>query len=153
MIQFSLLIFVLTASMAQAAPVKSVDEHGNVTYSDEPVAGAVKTEVVPVDPTPPEERVEAAKERAEEIQELADKARQERLKKEELAAKEKAEKEKAEPKVIVIDNSSNDNGGYFYPGYYPGNPVRPPVVRPPNQPKPPETTPPPGAISPPITRP
>ena len=147
------LIFLLTVSTAQAAPVKSVDEHGNVTYSDEPVAGAVATEVVPVDPAPPEERVEAAKERAEEIQRLADEARQERLKKEELAAKERAEKAKAEPKVIVIDNSKNDNGGYFYPRYYPGGPIKPPVVRPPTQPKPPETSPPPGAISPPIARP
>ncbi len=140
-----------SATLSAQLPVKSVDAHGNVTYSDEPPPGAVSTRVVPVDPNPPEERVQAAKQRAEEIRELADQAAKERRQQEQqLAAKQKQQEQQtaAEPKVIVIEN--NHSSGY--PVYFPPRPV-PPVIRPPTG-KPPAPSPPvPGAISPPIIRP
>ncbi len=98
-----------------------MDEQGNVTYSDQPVPEAVKTEVVPVQPGPSEEEVKAAKERLEKTEEMADEARKAR----EAREKEREEARKAaqatKPDVVIIKEES---GGY-YPEYY-----NPPLITP-----------------------
>ena len=124
-------LFFLLPSIALAeTPIKSVDEAGNVTYSDKPVENAVSTTVVPVDPALDPERVEEAKKQVDRIKEQADaaeKARKEaaaeRQKKEEAAAQRKA----AQPEVIIIQE---DHGGY--PVYN-----NPPLITPPSRPRPP----------------
>ncbi len=126
--------------------IKSVDEKGQVTYSDKPVQGAVSATVVPIQPGPDEERIKAARERAERISEQADKAAAERqaLEDEREAAREAAREKKAATPEIII----KEEGGYpaYYrnpplitpnpPGTGPGKPDHPVY-----KPRPPVTTP------------
>ena len=129
---------ILTLAMALAlysgaqaqAPVKSVDEKGNVTYSDKPAEGAVSATVVPVSPGPSDEEVQAAQERVKQTREQAEKAEQERKALEEKRAAERAaaeERKAANPEVIII----REEGGY--PAYY----NNPPLITP----RPPGTSP------------
>jgi ABC-type hemin transport system substrate-binding protein len=120
----------LSAMALAETPIKSVDEAGNVTYSDKPLENAVSTTVVPVDPAPDPERVEEARKQVDKIREQADaaeKARKEaeaeRRKKEEAAAQLKA----SQPEVVIIQE---DHGGY--PVYN-----NPPLITPPARPRPP----------------
>ncbi|WP_457668808.1 DUF4124 domain-containing protein [Thiolapillus sp.] len=130
MVALSSLFFLLPAMTLAETPIKSVDEAGNVTYSDKPVENAVSATVVPVDPAPDPQRVEEAKTRAEKIKEQADaaeKARKEaeaeRRDKEEATAQRKA----SQPEIVII---KEDHGGY--PVYN-----NPPLITPPSRPRPP----------------
>jgi len=126
---FQLLAAIITlvffpGTQAQS-PIKSVDEKGQVTYSDKPMEDAVSATVVPVQPGPDEEQVKAARERAERIKEQANKAEAGRkaLEEEREAAR---ERKAATPEVIIKEESG-------YPAYY----RNPPLITP----NPPETTP------------
>ena len=146
-------------------PVKSVDEQGNVTYSDQPVPDAVMTETVPVQSGPSEEEVKAARERIEKTEEMADEARKAREAREKEREEARRAAEAAKPEVVIIKEES---GGY-YPEYSspplitPGRPTNP-IHRPnPSQPKPehpayrpPGTRPPtarPPVVTPPVSLP
>jgi hypothetical protein len=54
------------------APIKSVDQAGNVTYSDKPVVGAKSTSNVAIEPGPSGTEIEAAEKRAGEMIKQAD---------------------------------------------------------------------------------
>ncbi len=143
------LLGVAVPLQAGEMPRKYVDEKGHVTYSDQPVPGAVREEVVPVDPEPSPEAVEAARKRAQETEKLAEEARKAREKREkEREAARKAEA-RSKPNVVVIQKE--ESGGY-YPVYRnpplirPEKPVRPgqpdhPAYRPPGS-RPPANRPP-----------
>lgn len=110
------------------SPIKSVDEQGNVTYSDRPLPGAVKSETVPVDPAPSEEEVQAARERLEKTEKMAEEARRAREEKQKKLEEERKAREAAKPEVVIIQEGS---GGGYYPEY-----VNPPLI-PPDRPRPP----------------
>jgi len=151
-----LLLTLLMGSWAQAqTPLKSVDEQGNVTYSDQPVPDAVKTEAVPVQPGPSEEEVKAARERIEKTEEMADEARKAREAREKEREEARRAAEAAKPEVVIIKEES---GGY-YPEYRnpplitPGRPTNP-IHRPnPSRPKPEHPAYRPPGASPPTARP
>ncbi|WP_456404840.1 DUF4124 domain-containing protein [Thiolapillus sp.] len=120
----------LSAMALAETPIKSVDEAGNVTYSDKPVENAISATVVPVDPALDPERVEEARKQVEKIKEQADaaekarkKAEAERRQQEQAAAQQQA----SQPEVIIIQE---DHGGY--PVYN-----NPPLIKPPARPRPP----------------
>ncbi|WP_457674991.1 hypothetical protein [Thiolapillus sp.] len=143
-----LALLVLCAGSLQAQPpIKSVDQEGNITYSDKPAADAVSTTVVPMDPGPGEEEMKAAQERVKKTREEAEKAAAERKALEEKRAAEKKaaqEQKAARPEVIIIQEESG------YPAYYRNPPLitpRPPGTAPGKpdhpvyKPRPPVTTP------------
>jgi hypothetical protein len=118
-------------SVVQAqTPIKSVDEKGNVTYSDKPAEGAVSTAVVPVSPAPSDEEVQAARDRARQTREQAEKAEADRKALEAKREAERAaarERKAANPEVVII----KEEGGY--PAHYRNPPLitpRPPVISP-----------------------
>ena len=155
--KMALLLTVLAISplAGSQTPIKSVDEQGNVTYSDQPVSDAVKTEVVPVQPGPSEEEVKAAKERLEKTEEMADEARKAREAREKEREEARKAAEATKPDVVIIKEES---GGY-YPEYYnpplitPGRPTKP-IHRPnPSKPNPEHPAYRPPGTRPPMARP
>lgn len=59
----------LAATTWAGTVYKSVDEKGNVIYSEQPPAGSETTETLDMPPEPSEEEVEEARERDKELQE------------------------------------------------------------------------------------
>jgi hypothetical protein len=109
-----------SAVVVAQSPVKSIDQAGNVTYSDRPVAGAVSSEAVPVAPAPDPAEVKAARERLKKTGEMAEKARREREAREREEARRKAEA--AKPEVVIL---REEGAGGYYPEY-----VNPPLLNP-----------------------
>ena len=134
------LYFVLV-NVVLADPVKSVDEHGNVTYSDNPVQGAAAVSKVPIVPGPSEAEVDAAEQQADKTIKAAKKISQEN--------KAAREKKKAEQEKLKADSDSKEldtpqQSRYPYYDRYPVRP-RPPIhkPRPPgHKPRPPGNRPP-----------
>lgn len=122
--------FVLTGvtSLPAQTPIKSVDQSGNVTYSDKPTVDAASSTEMQIDAGPTESQIEEAKERSKKTIDSAEKAQAER---DALAAEREAERQKAaedraaqKPEVIII----KDEG--YYPAYNPPLGARPPIARP-----------------------
>ncbi len=141
---------VSVTSLHAEIPIKSVDQSGNVTYSDRPTADAVSSTEVQIDAGPTESQVKEAENRSQQTMNAADKAQAER---DALTAKREAERKKAaenkadrSPETVVIGNESG------YPVYNPPPGSKPPVAIPPgNGPQHPIYTPP--VARPPIARP
>jgi len=114
-----------TFPLLAGPPMKYVDESGHVIYSDKPVPGAVRSEMVPVAPAPDEEEVKKARERVEKTERMAEEARRARevREQEREEAREKAARE--EKPVVII---KEEGGGGYYPEY-----TNPPL----NKPRPP----------------
>lgn len=130
-------LYFVVANVVLAGPVKSVDEHGNVTYSDKPVQGAAAVSKVPIVPGPSEAEVDAAEQQADKTIKAAKKVNQENK-----AAQEKKKAEQAKLEAT----SDSEQSPSSYP-YYNRHPVRPhPPVhkpRPPGyKPRPPGNRPP-----------
>ncbi len=153
----ALLIPMLFPALSPAETIiKSVDEEGNVTFSDQPPAQGQQHETIRLQvDRPSEAEAEAARKRHEQLSKTADTLARERRKKEEARRRQAAEQRKREleqPQVIVIEKDQGD------PYYWPGAPVRPvrpikpgqPGIRPPGQ-RPPGQRPP--VVRPPIQRP
>lgn len=150
--RLAILIPLLSAGTCSAQVLyKSVDAQGRVTYSEHPVAGAVKTEGVPIAPGPSPEEAERAKARVQAIEEAADTEYQELMerRKQEAEAREEAERQRAEREAREAFERQRyaDDGTYIrsYPyGWrwpYPHPPIHPPIPprpirpgRPPNRP-------------------
>ena len=116
-------------SLHAEIPIKSVDQSGNVTYSDSPTADAVSSTEVQIDAGPSESEVEEAEKRSRQTIDAADEAQAER---DALTAKRDAERKKAAqdradqaPETVVIGNESG------YPAYDPPLGSRPPIAIPP----------------------
>jgi len=103
--------------------IGSVDQKGNVTFSDHVPAGAVKSREVRVDPvTPSQESQEAARETTQQMIDAADQSRDDvenvRKAREELVEKRRSSLESKqqgsqETTVVPIrDRNVNDRGGY-----------------------------------------
>ena len=132
-------LYFVVANVVLASPVKSVDEHGNVTYSDKPVQGAAAVSKVPIVPGPSEAEVDAAEQQADKTIKAAKKITQENK-----AAREKKkaeqEKSKAASDAKQLDTAPTGNS-YYYPPVRPRLPVHKP--RPPgHKPRPPGIRPP-----------
>jgi hypothetical protein len=61
---FVAFVLLIAAAPGTAQVYRSVDESGNVTFSDQPPAGAVEVTPVEIDPGPSDEQVQAAQARA-----------------------------------------------------------------------------------------
>lgn len=129
LIALSLAVFCSGDLLAQT-PIKSIDQAGNVTYSDRATADAVSSTEVEIQPGPSESQVEESEQRLQRTVDQADKAQAER---DALAKRREAERKEAaasKPDTIVIKNE----GGY--PVYNPPLGSRPPVGIPPSTGKP-----------------
>lgn len=114
----------IPVSLFAQGPVKSVDESGNVTYSDRPTSDAVSSTEVSIQPGPSQSEIDAAKQRADQMKEQADQAQAER----EAATKKQAMERKA-TEVRKPEPESVEASGY--PAYKkPARPT-PPIARPP----------------------
>lgn len=136
-------LYFVVANILLAGPVKSVDEHGNVTYSDKPVQGAAAVSKVPIVPGPSEAEVNAAEQQADKTIKAAKKISQENK-----AAREKKKGEQEKLKAAAdskqLDTDTTPTSNYPYYNRHPVRP-RPPVYkpRPPvHKPRPPGNRPP-----------
>ena len=164
---FVAFVLLIAAGSGAAQVYRSVDESGNVTFSDQPPAGAVEVTPVEIDPGPSDEQVQAAQERLEASREQLESIQQEREAAEERAREVRLQRLEEEALRAAARPSPQPQQpeppryryyGYGVPGYpwtpgypsrppvhpgYPGYPVhplpplRPPVVRPPQRPEPP----------------
>jgi len=135
-------LYFVVANVVLAGPVKSVDEHGNVTYSDKPVQGAAAVSKVPIVPGPSEAEVDAAEQQADKTIKAAEKINQENK-----AAREKKKAEQAKSKAASDSKQLDATPPSSYPYRYPVRPY-PPVhkPRPPgHKPRPPGNRPTPRA--------
>lgn len=146
----TLTIFLL-ANLAIAAPIyKSVDRHGNVSYSEKPPASAAKVETVTPPPPPSEQEVARAKQRFRDL-EARDALREQQRK--ELAEQQakrdqqrayadlKRKLSKRKPSNVIVINQ-NPTYGRFYPRWNrqprpvqpridkKGKPMQPPSLKP-----------------------
>jgi predicted membrane-bound mannosyltransferase len=113
----------------QAEVYRSVDEHGNVTYTDNPPANRSKVEKVEIAPGPSAESLNNTLERNQAIRKAMEEAREKRLEKqiskEERLEKAKKDVEEAEKKLEEKEKIGDDDrqfltGGksFIKPGYY-----------------------------------
>ncbi len=139
------LLFVSQAAMAEGTLYKSVDQKGNVTYSDSPPKDAVVSKPVAVDPGPSADQVRAAEKRVRAMEEKAEEMARER-------AQRPVEKPQLEPAPVPVDGSAEDEsivttdegrirdkvlqrvpnespGGGQHPIYNPGLPAQLPAIR------------------------
>ena len=122
------LSLMLSTPLVTKPPIKSIDEEGNMTYSDKPVQNTVPATVMPIQPALSEKE---AQEQREKIEKQADSAEADRKKAEarHQAKQEDKQKKAASPEAVII--KEDDNGSY-YPIY-----DNPPMIRPPVRPRPP----------------
>jgi hypothetical protein len=139
-------LFFVIFNAVSAGPIKSVDEQGNVTYSDKPVLGASEVSKVPIIPGPSEAEVDAAQQQADKNINAAkkvdqkNKIAQEKRKAEQAKAKAASDSKQPDTGITTNTGSGNYNG---YDPYY--SRPRPPINRPRppgNKPRPPGTRPP-----------
>jgi len=125
--------------MAETPVYKSVDEAGNVTYSDRPPSDAVHTETLAVEKAQDTGNTADAKTRQERMKRQADELAKSRKARE--AEREKRAREKSPPPAPVSpkDERTVEHHDFYWPGY----PYRPPGYRPPHQ-RPPIKPRPPG---------
>ncbi|RLA23463.1 MAG: hypothetical protein DRQ61_03780 [Gammaproteobacteria bacterium] len=142
--KISLLICGLTLAsipycLQAETPVKSVDQAGNVTYSDKPVVGAASVSKVPIEPGPSGVEIDAAKQRAGEKIKRADQAQ---VKRDALTKAQEAERKAEKSSRVTVEKVEAGGQSYYDnnrfvrpivkpPGDRPDRPVgRPPVNRP-----------------------
>jgi hypothetical protein len=117
------LTFVTT--LLAEVPIKSVDQSGNVTYSDKATVDAVSSTEVQINAGPTESQLDEAQKRSEQT---IDSAAQAQAQRDALSAeRKKAKQDKAAqtPDVVVIEGESG------YPAYNPPLGSRPPIAIPP----------------------
>ena len=113
----------------QAEVYRSVDEQGNVTYTDTPAAGDSSSERIEFPPGPSEESIRDTEERNSAIRKAMEEAREERLEKqatrEERLDKARMDMDKAEQELTRVKELSDDDrqtlvggGSYIKPEYY-----------------------------------
>ncbi len=145
LLSYCLLVFPFV-TLADKAPIKSINDDGHVTYSDQPVPGAKSIKKIPIEAQPSASEINAAQQQAKKRIELAEK-----IDKVNQAKREKRAAKKAQhPKPVAPVN----NKYYPYSIGWPRPPLyHPPVIHPPMQ-KPPASKPPahrsPGIRPPPI---
>lgn len=126
----SILVAIVSLSLSSSVfadkVIKSVDESGNVIYSDKAVVNSVSSERVPLQPGPSEADVKQAQESLERTRKLNEEMQQSRKSLEQERKDEKAKQVKSEPAPVVNEPSG-------YPSYHrplePGLP--PPPIDPP----------------------
>ena len=108
---------------------KSVDQDGNVTYSQEAPSHSENTREIKLQNAPTSERVDAARQRHERNQQAAEIMDENRQTRDQILAKENKEKAKHREQVSRQNeqyrNQQNYNHNNSYP-YYPPYPVRRP---------------------------
>ncbi len=116
--------------MAETPVYKSVDEAGNVTYSDRPPSDAVQTETMTIEKPQDTGNIPDAKTRQEQMKKQADELANSRRARE--AEREKRAREKSPPPTPASpqDERAVEHDGFYWPGY----PYRPPAYRPPHRP-------------------
>ena len=110
-----LLLLPLTAAGEQI--YKSVDQQGNVTYSDQPLPGSVEVEPLRLDPEPTAEQVAGAEERIRRTRALADEMQQNRLQQEAAAREQQMQQQR------LIEQMEDEKDDREYREYVWGYPV------------------------------
>lgn len=104
-----------------AEVIKSVDESGNISYSNKATADSVSSETVEITPGPSQEEMERARNNLEKTRNMNKELEQARKDLEKERRDEKASRAASQPEVVII----NESGGY--PTYRrPVKPARPP---------------------------
>jgi TolA-binding protein len=126
----ALTLLLLSGGVCSQSVYKSVDESGNVIFSDTPPERAVITQSVEVPPGPSEESIEQAREEVEEISKRADELEERRLQKEQARRADERERQQQTRTEPPAQSGEDDASPYWYPAYpgyptYPGRPHRP----------------------------
>jgi len=120
----------MSAFRANAGTIyKSVDESGNVTYSQTPPADIDNVSEIRLQAPPTDDRMEAAQQRHERNLEAAQILEQNRKKREQLIAEENRRRSENQRKSRqpVLPDTAGDDDRRVYPYYYPYPKPRPPV--------------------------
>ncbi len=125
-ILFTTVLFT-AASIADTnnAVYKSIDKHGNVTYSSTPPRNAKNTSEVNIDAAPSDERIKAAQQRHESNLNAAELYDENRKAHDEFYEKEKRQQQSNKSEGEMLPNNYGQDFGYPY------IPRRRPVTRPP----------------------
>jgi len=125
------IIALFVSSIAIAQPLyKSVNDQGEVTFSDSPLPNAVEVQEIQVQPGPSEARQQEAAERIKRMESQANElgaANAERAQQRQQAQQQAGEKQASETEVQPVTDYNN---GYRYPN----RPLYPPVIKPPVRP-------------------
>jgi hypothetical protein len=109
---------------------KSVNDQGEVTFSDSPPDNAAEIEEIEVQPGPTEAQRRESAERAKQIESLANDLGDSNAQREQQRneARQQAQKQAQENEVQPVTGYNDGRG-------YPNRPIYPPVARPPLQPE------------------
>jgi hypothetical protein len=123
----ALTLSLLSGGVYSQSVYKSVDESGNVIFSDAPPESAVITEAVDVPPGPSEESIEQAREEVKEVSKRADELEERRLQKEQARRAEERERQQQTWIAPPAESREDNPSPYWYPAYpaYPSRPHRP----------------------------
>jgi len=129
----ALTMSLVSGSVCSQAVYKSVDESGNVIYSDAPPESAVVTKAVEVPPGPSEESIEQAREEVAKVSKRADELEENRLQKEQARRAEERQRQQQAQTPPPYDGREYGTSPYWYPAY-PAYPSRPHHPYPPHYP-------------------
>lgn len=134
-------VTILAVKLAVAAPIyKSVDDHGNVSYSETPLGNAAKVETVNTLPPPNKQEVARAKQRYRELEvrdAIREQQRRELAKQQQEINKQKAYADlkrklaKQKPSNVIVINQ-NPTYRRAFPGWT-GLPGRVPLAKNPSK--------------------
>ncbi len=126
----AVLVFLSVSTACAQSLYKSVNDHGEVTFSDSPPDNAAKIEKIEIQPGPTEAQRRESTERARQIESLANDLGKSNMQREQqrIEARLQAQKKANENEVQPIN-------GYNDGRVYPERPIYPPVIRPPVQPE------------------
>jgi hypothetical protein len=127
---YGIAVFLVATGVVAQPLYKSVNEQGEVTFSDKPPPSAVEVQEVQVQPGPSEARLQESLERTKRIEsqasdlEAANTERAKQRKDAQLQLQQPAKENEVQP----VTDYNNGNS-------YPNRPLYPPVIRPPIQPE------------------
>lgn len=124
------LVFLSMGAVYAQSLYKSVNDQGEVTFSDSPPDNAAEIEKIEVQPGPTEAQRREGAERAKQIESLANDLGESNTQREQqrIEARQQAQQQAQENKVQPIGEYNDGRG-------YPNRPIYPPVARPPVRPE------------------
>ena len=137
------LLLLAVALPASAQVYRSVDEQGNVIFSDSPPDDAVEVAPVEIRPGPDDTQVRATRERLDAQREAlesreAGRAAEEARRREERLRQREAQAQRQAAQPAPSEASDPDARAWWYRGQQPPPRPRPPIARPPaERPRPP----------------
>jgi len=124
------ILFIPALALAENSPVKSIDESGHVTYSDNPVENAKNVSKISIEKAPNESEIKAAQQQASQKISTANKIKLPHEVKKNNNPVKKTPSKKIDSEHNTINSGSSNRWPY---GAIPRPLPKPPIARPPGQ--------------------